>query len=1407
MNGSSHTIRRSTSVRRRSAGILLALALGTPLAGAQQPLFSFVQISDSQPQTTTHHQNFVDVLRVISEGGQPGKLLPRPIDFVVFAGDITYGNTIADWNAATDKLDTWLTANGIPYRAVPGNHDVDNSDTSRFESYIGSSDPWDMGSAAFAGHNGVSRTTCWRGLRFVGFNNSNPGWNTIPAADVTDISSRVSAGATAGENVFLLCHHPHDERDRLPLVNVLPNTSIVGYLRGHIETAHISRGLTGIDNPSVWDVDTNYLYTDRVLVYYEVFTNELRARVVFIDDPLPSPTIIPLVHPMTMLTEAGVGFAGPVHANARTDPTRESPERKLWHRSGTWWGILWSDTAGAYRIQRLNSSNQTWTDTGTSVSTTAGRSFDVLASGDTLWVLSNVSTVPGTSGNGSPGQLQRFTYSSGQTRYNLDSGFPVAVNDARSETLALARDSLGTLWATWTNGGQVLVNHTVGGNDAAWATPLVIPGATGLAAEETSAIVNLGGRIGVLWPRSAANRVFFALHTDGDPDGVWTTETATSNGSLVGDQIDLVSHQGRALAAVRASGGTVNLLERSSAVPGSGVWTVHEIAAASAGLHDPCLVVDGAFDRLRFFATGPTPQGQSLQGGGAIYGKLSALSPVGFPHGRGTLLVQDGARPSMGFATSTRQVVDGASDLVVLATNAESERYWHAFDGLSSLPGLPVANFTASPTGGLPPLLVQFNDLSTGAPTDWLWDFGDGQSSTEPEPQHVYSGPGTFSVSLRVASGAGEDTFTRNGYVVIGAPPPSVTYTPVADAKVSQGSANSNLGLDTTLRVKNESGSSFQSFLRFDLSSLAGTIQTARLRLFCTDSSNQGGSAYLVANNSWTETGITWNNKPALPASALNAAGSVSAGSWAEIEVTGAFSSAGIYTLALAGGSSNSALYSSREGTNPPQLVLTLVGGAAPPVADFVGAPLSGPAPLTVSFTDNSTNAPTGWTWDFGDGATSTSRNPAHTYQQPGTYTVLLDVSNGAGMDSLTRLDYVSVSPPSSNPTFMPAADAKVYEGSPNSNQGLDTTLRVKTQTGASYQSFLKFDLASLTGSVTSARLRLFCTDASNSGGRLYPVATGWTETGITWNNRPTLPGASLATLGAVAANTWVEIDVTSSVPGAGLYAFALAGGSTDSVYYSSREGSNPPQLVVQSGTGGPPVADFSASPLSGNAPLSVTFTDLSTGATSWLWTFGDGATSTAQDPVHVYANPGLFTVSLQATNSSGSNVRTRTNLISVQSPGGQQTLLPVADSRVNESSPNTNYGTDVAMRVRSEAGGSYHSYVRFDLSSLTGTVTSARLRLFSTDGSDVGGIVFSTSSSWSETGITWSNKPAPAGGALASAGTVATNTWVELDVTSAVSAGGLESFVLQSTSSNSCLYSSREGANPPQLVITSGAL
>jgi PKD repeat protein len=88
-----------------------------------------------------------------------------------------------------------------------------------------------------------------------------------------------------------------------------------------------------------------------------------------------------------------------------------------------------------------------------------------------------------------------------------------------------------------------------------------------------------------------------------------------------------------------------------------------------------------------------------------------------------------------------------------------------------------------------------------------------------------------------------------------------------------------------------------------------------------------------------------------------------------------------------------------------------------------------------------------------------------------------------------------------------------------------------------------------------------------------------------------------------------------------------------------------------------PPVAAFSASPLTGNVSSSTTFTDSSQGASIWLWDFGDGTNSTLQNPIHSYTSDGTYSVNLTVTNDAGSDSEVKTDYIIVEAEHAPQTI------------------------------------------------------------------------------------------------------------------------------------------------------
>jgi PKD repeat protein len=240
-----------------------------------------------------------------------------------------------------------------------------------------------------------------------------------------------------------------------------------------------------------------------------------------------------------------------------------------------------------------------------------------------------------------------------------------------------------------------------------------------------------------------------------------------------------------------------------------------------------------------------------------------------------------------------------------------------------------------------------------------------------------------------------------------------------------------------------------------------------------------------------------------------------------------------------------------------------------------------------------------------------------------------------------------------------------------------------------------------------------------------------------------------------------------------------------------------------------PPTASFTAS-VSG---LAVSFKDTSTGApTSWSWTFGDGATSSAQSPSHTYAQAGTYTVTLTATNSGGSSSATQQVTVTAPPPG---TLLVNAldDAQVKSTTPGKKYGSLATLSVREATVSgdvTYRTYLKFQVSGLTGTVSDVRLKLkvdgsSGSDGPDSGDVYLVSGATWSESTLSWSNAPPivtlPVGAAVAAplGGTI------QIDLHTAITSDGTYTLALKSHSTDTVTYTSKEGGSPPQLLFTTG--
>lgn len=144
---------------------------------------------------------------------------------------------------------------------------------------------------------------------------------------------------------------------------------------------------------------------------------------------------------------------------------------------------------------------------------------------------------------------------------------------------------------------------------------------------------------------------------------------------------------------------------------------------------------------------------------------------------------------------------------------------------------------------------------------------------------------------------------------------------------------------------------------------------------------------------------------------------------------------------------------------------------------------------------------------------------------------------------------------------FNPAADSYVDSSNPTVNYG--TSMQIRTDGSPVVNSYLRFNVQGLTGTVTGATLRIYANSGLASGYDLPGVAdNSWTETGLTWNNAPAI-GATLGSSGAITAGTWTVVDVTAYVTANGTYSFAITDPSITALSLASRESANPPQLVI----------------------------------------------------------------------------------------------------------------------------------------------------------------------------------------------------------------------------------------------------
>ena len=349
-------------------------------------------------------------------------------------------------------------------------------------------------------------------------------------------------------------------------------------------------------------------------------------------------------------------------------------------------------------------------------------------------------------------------------------------------------------------------------------------------------------------------------------------------------------------------------------------------------------------------------------------------------------------------------------------------------------------------------------------------------------------------------------------------------------------------------------------------------------------------------------------------------------------------------------------------------------------------------------------------------------------------------------------------------------------------NQGSSSQLRIDAS--PTVNTYMRFDVQGLVGTVDNATLRVYVQTTSSAGFSVQEVAdNSWVEGSITFSNAPAI-GAVINSSGSTTAGSYVDIDVTSYVTGNGLLSMALTTTDTALIIAQSREGLNPPELVVETTTGGGPTpTNTPVPPTATNTPVPPTPTNTPV-----------GPTPTPMDtPV-----PPTATNTPTPTNTAVPPTPTNT-----PGPGGSTfTFNTVDDAIVLSNRSTSNYGS--ATILGTDDVPDIRSYVKFDVVGLDGAVNSATLRVFVSSGSVTFDAAQVADNSWVETSITYSNAPA-VGAVINGSGTVSSGTWVEIDVTSYISGDGTFSLALLPTGIGRDLFSSNESGSGPELVVVTG--
>ena len=335
------------------------------------------------------------------------------------------------------------------------------------------------------------------------------------------------------------------------------------------------------------------------------------------------------------------------------------------------------------------------------------------------------------------------------------------------------------------------------------------------------------------------------------------------------------------------------------------------------------------------------------------------------------------------------------------------------------------------------------------------------------------------------------------------------------------------------------------------------------------------------------------------------------------------------------------------------------------PVSSFTADPTTGYMSVLTTFTDTSTNTPTGWIWNFtnvtGNNTPvsfSTSQHPSQTFGV-GNFLITLNATNEGGSNISTQVTFINVS-----------MNAPVANFTSNTTSGYATLYVQFTDTSTNTPSSWEWAFGDGGTSTqqnpicayTNAGVYTVTLNATNAGGSNTVTKTSY----ITVTAAPTPVANFTGTPRSGNSGTLVQFtDTSTNIPTAWNWTFGdgnysndqnpnhtynVIGSHTIILTVENAYGSNTSTKVGYITITSPlPVANFSAIPTTGDIGTTVQFTDLSTNSpTSWNWSFGDGMLSPLQNPSYTYNALGSYKVTLTVTNTYGNNTLSRSGYINI---------------------------------------------------------------------------------------------------------------------------------------------------------------